>query len=281
MAGTSMGIAGSSPERYVLALALTLGYFVTLFDVVDGALRLQDARANVVEVERLLALAAAVPPGDDALRATGELALENVDFAFDRRPVLTHVSHRFPERGTTAIVGRSGAGKTALAGLLAGLRAPTSGSVSVGGVNLATLSRAARTRAVTLVFQDTALTDGTIADNIAAGRPGARIEDVREAARIAVCDPFLRRLPNGLDTRVRGGGADFSLGERRRIAVARARRRVRGALGRLRASATVASPHLKRTDGPSPGRASDDRRRTAQFQLRAAARTRRVCSRRA
>ncbi len=222
MAGTSMGIAGSSPERYVLALALTLGYFVTLFDVVDGALRLQDARANVVEVERLLALAAAVPPGDDALRATGELALENVDFAFDRRPVLTHVSHRFPERGTTAIVGRSGAGKTALAGLLAGLRAPTSGSVSVGGVNLATLSRAARTRAVTLVFQDTALTDGTIADNIAAGRPGARIEDVREAARIAVCDPFLRRLPNGLDTRVRGGGADFSLGERQRIAIARA-----------------------------------------------------------
>lgn len=222
MAGTSLGIAGSSPQGYVLALALTLGYFATLFDVVDGALRLQDARANVVEVEHLLALAAAVPAGSDALPPEHVLELEDVSFGFDSRPVLEHVTHRFAERGITAIVGRSGAGKSALASLLAGLRPPTSGHVKLGGTDLTTLSRAARSRAVTLVFQDTALTDGTVAENIAAGRPGASDDEVFAAARTAECAEFLARLPEGIHAPVRAGGAAFSLGERQRIAIARA-----------------------------------------------------------
>jgi ATP-binding cassette subfamily B protein len=225
IAGTSFGIAGSSPQTYVLALTLTLGYFAALFDVVDGALRLQDARANVVEVERVLALAAAVPAGSDALPEGTEastLALEDAGFAFDTRPVLEGLSHRFAERGITAVVGRSGAGKSALAALLAGLRPAATGRVTVGGVDLRSLSRAARARAVTLVFQDTALTDGTVFENIAAGRPGASAADVRDAARTAECDDFLARLPAGIETPVRAGGADFSPGERQRIAIARA-----------------------------------------------------------
>ncbi len=222
IAGTSFGIAGSSPQGYVLALTLTLGYFATLFDVVDGALRLQDARANVAEVEGVLALAAAVPAGSDASPPASTLALEDVGFAFDTRPVLEGVSHRFAERGITAVVGRSGAGKSALAALLAGLRPAGSGHVTVGGVDLRSLSRAARARAVTLVFQDTALTEGTVAENIAAGRPGASPAAVRDAARTAECDDFLARLPEGIDAPVRAGGAAFSLGERQRIAIARA-----------------------------------------------------------
>jgi len=225
IAGTSFGIAGSSPQGYVLALTLTLGYFATLFDVVDGALRLTDARANVVDVERVLALAAAVPSGSDALpvgTASSTLALEGVGFAFDSRPVLEGITHRFAERGITAIVGRSGAGKSALAALLAGLRPAAAGHVTIGGVDLRTLSRAARARAVTLVFQDTALTDGTVAENIAAGRPGASEAEIRAAARTAECHEFLARLPDGIHAPVRAGGTAFSLGERQRIAIARA-----------------------------------------------------------
>jgi ATP-binding cassette subfamily B protein len=221
IAAATIGIARSSPEAYVLAFVLALGYFATLFEVVDGALRLQAARANFVEVEYILGLAAAVPPGSD-VAPSGALAIENVDFAFDRQPVLRDVSHRFAERSVTAVVGRSSAGKSALAVLLAGLRSPSSGKVTVGGIDLASLSRGARARTVTIVLQDTALSDGTIAQNIAAGRPGASDAEIRAAADAAECGEFLERLPEGIATPVRAGGAAFSLGERQRIAVARA-----------------------------------------------------------
>jgi len=222
VAGTSLGLAGASPALLVLALTLTLGYFATLFDVVDGALRLQDARPRIAAVEGLVALADAVPPGSDAVPASGVLALENVGFAFDARPVLQGITHRFAERGITAVVGRSGAGKSALAAVLAGLRPPSEGSVTFGGKDFGALSRAARARTVAIVFQDTALVEGTIAQNVAAGRPNASDAEIREAARTAECDEFLARLPGGLDTPVRAGGTTFSLGERQRIAIARA-----------------------------------------------------------
>lgn len=221
MAGTTLGIAGSSPASYVLALALTLGYFATLFDVVDGVLRLRDAQVRVAEVERVLALAAAVPAGCDVGPSAGPLAIDDASFSYDERPVLRGVSHRF-ERGLTAIVGRSSAGKSTLAALLAGLRAPSAGTVTIGGTDLATLSRSARARAAAIVFQDTALNDGTIAQNIAAGRPGASDAEVRAAARAAACDEFLAHLPAGIDTPVLRSGMAFSLGERQRIAIARA-----------------------------------------------------------
>jgi ATP-binding cassette subfamily B protein len=223
MVGTEANVAsgGFVIARFVLAMLAALAYFQTLFDVADGYLRLRDARSTWSDVESLLERTV-TPPGLAAVPRGYVLAAHEVTFGYDRGPVLVDVSCRFAERGLTAIVGRSGAGKSALAGVLAGLNPPDSGTVSIGGVDLTALSAYDRARLVTVVFQDTELVAGTIAGNIAAGRPGATRAEICEAARIAACAAFIERLPEGYDTPLRAGAPTLSLGERQRIAIARA-----------------------------------------------------------
>ena len=222
MAGTQFGANASfAGARYVIALAIALAYFQALFDALDAYLRLRDADSNLRELERLLDADLVEGISNvDALR-THDLVVEHVSFSYDRGPVLHDISHRFPI-GLTAIVGRSGAGKSALAGVMAGLWKPSDGTVRFGGVDVRTLSHDERTRAVAFVFQDVHLLEDTVANNIAAGRPGASFEEIRAAAHTAECDEFVARLAEGYDSVVRAGGANFSLGERQRIAIARA-----------------------------------------------------------
>jgi ATP-binding cassette subfamily B protein len=224
MVGTEANTAatGFTAGRYLLALLVALSYFQTLFDAADGYLRLRDARATWNEVEGLLERSEAAA-GDAVETPRGfDVDIDAVSFGFDRGPVLDGISCRFPERGVTAIVGRSGAGKSALAGVIAGLNEPSSGTLTIGGVDLGLLPASERARLVTLVFQDTELMAVTIAANIGAGRPGASAAEIRAAARTAQCDEFIARLPDGYDTVLRLGAPTLSLGERQRIAIARA-----------------------------------------------------------
>jgi ATP-binding cassette subfamily B protein len=214
IAGHNVGV------QYILAFTLALAYFQTLFEALDGFLCLRDAAAHVDIVDWLLALPAPAAR-TDRVPAGHELTLEAVAFAYDRGPVLHDVALRFPERAVTAIVGPSGAGKSALAGVIAGIWEPAAGSVRVGGVDVATLAQTARAHTLAVVFQETQMFEESVARNIAAGRPGATREEILCAARIAGCDDFVLALPEGYDTVVRAGGANFSLGERQRIAIAR------------------------------------------------------------
>jgi ABC-type multidrug transport system fused ATPase/permease subunit len=223
MVGTEVNaVGGFVATRYLLALLVALSYFQTLFDVTDGYLRLRGARSTWNEVERLLEPVAGVPTQTPQPPHGSDVVVDGVTFAYDRGPVLCDISCRFAERGVTALVGRSGAGKSALAGVIAGLNEPGSGTVFLGGVDLRSLSAHDRARAVTLVFQDTELFAGTVAQNIAAGRPGVSDAEVRAAARTAHCDEFIANLPDGYDTVLRAGAPTLSLGERQRIAIARA-----------------------------------------------------------
>ncbi|MGP6158836.1 MAG: ABC transporter ATP-binding protein [Vulcanimicrobiaceae bacterium] len=195
--------------RYVLAIVVTLRFYQVLFEALDAYLRLRNVSADLGQLEEVLALPArasvraATPPPGVGVR------LEHVWFAFDSTEVLRDVSCTIPARGVTAIVGSSGAGKTALAGVIAGLWEPTRGSVATSGD-------------VALVFQDTYLFEDTVLNNIRAGRPGATDSEIRWAATGANCDDFVERLPRGYDTRLAAGGGDLSLGQRQRIAIARA-----------------------------------------------------------
>jgi ATP-binding cassette subfamily B protein len=218
--GVEVG-AASSGVRYVLAFTIALAYFQALFEALDSFLRLRDAAAPLGAIAWLLDL----PAGEDrtaGLPERHDLELDNVSFIYDRGPVLQSLRERFPERAVTAVVGASGAGKSALAGVLSGAWDASEGAVRIGGVDLSTLSREARARAVTVVFQDTHLFEESIANNIAAGRRDATRQEILDAAKIAGCDGFALRLPDGYDTVIRSGGTNLSLGERQRIAVARA-----------------------------------------------------------
>lgn len=135
-------------------------------------------------------------------------------------PVLDGIDLVLEPGTTTAIVGPSGSGKSTVLSLIAGLRAPDEGRVLVDGADADDWRPGARP--VSMVFQQPALFDGSIRDNVRAGRPGAPEEDERRACALARVDEIVDRLPDGLGSRVGEGGVSLSGGERQRVAIARA-----------------------------------------------------------
>ena len=123
---------------------------------------------------------------------------------------------------STALVGPSGSGKSTLIGLVAAFHRPTSGQILVDGKDLTDLRLTDYRSHLGVVFQDNFLFDGTVLENIAYARPHASEEQVLQAARIAHCEDFVQRLPQGYDTIVGERGVKLSGGERQRVAIARA-----------------------------------------------------------
>jgi ATP-binding cassette subfamily B protein len=137
-------------------------------------------------------------------------------------PVLDGLDLHVPAGTTLALVGPSGAGKTTVTKLIARFFDVDAGRVEVGGRDVRDLATADLMNAVALVFQDVHLMDGTLEDNIRAGRPDSTDEEVRSAARRARVSSIADRLPDGWASRVGEGGRLLSGGERQRVAIARA-----------------------------------------------------------
>ncbi|MDT0418742.1 ABC transporter ATP-binding protein [Streptomyces sp. DSM 41982] len=135
---------------------------------------------------------------------------------------LRGVAFTAPEGSVTALVGPSGAGKTTVARLLARFWDVTGGSVTIGGVDVRDMAPDVLAATVSPVFQDTYLFDGTVEENVLAGKPGAGAEQLRDCARLSGLDRVLTRLPEGWATRVGPEGTALSGGERQRVAIARA-----------------------------------------------------------
>lgn len=147
---------------------------------------------------------------------------ENVNFSYDRTPVLQNVSFSARKGRVTAIVGPSGAGKTSILRLLTRFWDVTSGAIRIGGCDVRDMTPETLYRQISIVFQDVFLFRDTVFGNIAFGVPNASEEEVHAAARAARCDTFIRNLPHGYDTMVGEGGVPLSGGERQRISIARA-----------------------------------------------------------
>jgi ATP-binding cassette subfamily B protein len=169
----------------------------------------------------------ALEPDDPAAPALsvrgGEVRLDKVCFAY--RPgkrVLADLDLVAPAGRTTALVGVSGGGKSTVFNLLLRLWLPERGTVSIDGQSIAGVSLASLRANIALVSQDVFLFEGTIRDNIRAGRQDATDEEVVRAARAAHADAFVRALPQGYDTQVGELGGQVSGGQRQRITLARA-----------------------------------------------------------
>jgi ABC-type multidrug transport system fused ATPase/permease subunit len=153
----------------------------------------------------------------------GTVEFRDVEFEYQAGvPVLRGVSFVAPPGTSTALVGPSGSGKSTLIGLVAAFHRPTAGEILVDGRDLAGLRLHDFRSQLGVVFQDNFLFDGTVLENIAYAAPDADAAAILRAARIAHCDDFTRRLPNGYDTVVGERGVKLSGGERQRIAIARA-----------------------------------------------------------
>jgi ATP-binding cassette subfamily B protein len=157
-------------------------------------------------------------------RARGQLSLERVSFSYPDTDteVLKGVSFTAQPGQITAIAGASGAGKTTLLKLLLRFYDPTSGRVTLDGHDLRELDPEVLRANIAIVLQETLLLDGTIADNILAGRPDATEYQLIEAAKAADAHEFITALPEGYQTRVGQRGRLLSGGQRQRIAIARA-----------------------------------------------------------
>ncbi|MGW5641187.1 ABC transporter ATP-binding protein [Saccharopolyspora sp. NPDC003752] len=157
-------------------------------------------------------------------RVTGRLEVDRVTFRYPDTAddVLHGVSFCALPGQTTAVVGASGAGKSTLTKLLLRFYDPTHGRILLDGTDVRAVDIAALRANIAIVLQETLLLDGTIADNILAGRPDASRERLVEAAEAADAHEFIQRLPEGYDTRVGQRGRLLSGGQRQRIAIARA-----------------------------------------------------------
>ncbi|HEY6422252.1 MAG TPA: ABC transporter ATP-binding protein [Pseudonocardiaceae bacterium] len=157
-------------------------------------------------------------------RSRGLLRLDQLSFRYPdtTTDVLNQISLTAHPGQTTAIVGASGAGKTTLLKLLLRLYDPDHGRITLDGHDLRTLDPAALRANIAIVLQETLLLDGTIADNILAGRPDATRDQLIAAARASDAHDFITALPEGYDTRVGQRGRLLSGGQRQRIAIARA-----------------------------------------------------------
>ncbi len=153
----------------------------------------------------------------------GDVELRDVSFGYrDDVQVLHDVSFRAPPGSVTAIVGKTGAGKTTIVNLLARFYEIGEGSILIDGLDIRGYSRKSLRRAFGVVPQDGWLFAGTVRENIRYGRPEATEEEVRKAAALAGADHTIERLPHGYDTVLAESGSNLSQGQRQLIAIARA-----------------------------------------------------------
>lgn len=153
----------------------------------------------------------------------GHIEFEGVRFSYgDGKEVLHEFSLDIPAGQTIALVGTTGAGKSTLAKLVSRFYDPTTGVVRLDGVNLRDIRDEDLRNAIVMVTQEAYLFSGSVADNIALGKPDATIEEIRDAARAVGADEFIMALPDGYDTDVNKRGGRVSAGQRQLISFARA-----------------------------------------------------------
>lgn len=218
-------------------LAAAVLYVRRLYDPIDRMAMFlnayESAAASLEKIAGLLAQRPTVPepPEETAAElprrprdAPGrEVVFEGVGFAYRTGgEVLPRFDLKIPAGQTVAVVGSTGAGKSTLAKLLSRFYDPTTGRVLLDGVDLRHLPTPELRRGVVMVTQEAFLFSGTVADNIALGRPEATREEIEHAAKAIGAHDFVMSLPDGYDTDVRKRGGRISAGQRQLVAFARA-----------------------------------------------------------
>ena len=154
---------------------------------------------------------------------TGDVTFDGVDFGYTDDKMVLHDIKMFANAGQKiAFVGSTGAGKTTITNLINRFYDIQDGKIRYDGININKIRKADLRRSLGMVLQDTHLFSGTVADNIRYGKPDATMDEVIAAAKLANADGFIRRLPEGYDTMLKGDGANLSQGQRQLLAIARA-----------------------------------------------------------
>lgn len=213
-----------------------IAYVVSALGVLDGYLRqigshVRQLQKSVNDAEELVDLMSATTernvarlPASQLQPRAATLAFNNVHYGYSGAPSLLfdNLSVTIPAGQKVGLVGRSGSGKTTFVKLIQRIHELTDGSITLGGTDIAQVSLSELRRHIALVPQEPVLFHRSLAENIAYARPGATLDQVREAAERAGAADFIARLPKGYGTEVGERGVKLSGGERQRVAIARA-----------------------------------------------------------
>ena len=221
-------VAGGGLAIGVLLAALlyTRSFFAPAQEMAMFYNSYQSATAALEKISGVLEEQPSVPDPSrpvDLWQAKGELSFESVEFAYKQdRVILPRFDLAIPPGQTIALVGSTGAGKSTLAKLISRFYDPSDGIVALDGIDLRRLHPKDLRRAIVMVTQEAYLFSGSVADNIALGKPDATPEAIRAAAKAVGAHEFIQSLPDGYDTDVNKRGGRVSAGQRQLISFARA-----------------------------------------------------------
>lgn len=213
-------------EVDVLTFFVFLLLVSRLYDPMQAALQnlaaIISTKTNVARMNEILDHD--IQSGDTKLTNDGyDIEFDNVNFSYnDDVKVLAGVSFTAKQGEITALVGPSGGGKTTVSRLAARFWDSSSGKITVGGMDISKIEPETLLSLYSIVFQDVTLFNTSILENIRLGKRDATDEEVLYAAKLANCDEFANKLPNGYDTEIGENGCNLSGGERQRISIARA-----------------------------------------------------------
>jgi subfamily B ATP-binding cassette protein MsbA len=225
--GTLLILAGTMT---IGGLTVFLSYLNKFFKPVQDLAKMTNsiaqAAVGVERVQTILDADTLIPERPDAREpgpVKGAITFDKVAFSYKPdAPVLKEISFTIQAGQLVGFVGATGGGKSTVASLIPRFYDPTAGRILIDGVDVRDMKIDALRNQIGLVLQDTLLFRGTIADNIAYGRPGATRDEVVAAAKLANADEFIAKMPKGYDSEVGERGMTLSGGQRQRIGIARA-----------------------------------------------------------
>lgn len=213
-----------SSSDFIMVMILSMGVVGPILAATNYIDSLAQTKTIIESIETILNAKEQHHPTEYVTLNGSDIKMKQVSFSYEKetKEVLKDINLEIKQGSMNAFVGPSGGGKSTITKLIAGFWDIEKGTIQIGGKNMKDIPLQQIADNIAYVSQDNFLFDDSVLENIRMGNESASDEEVVAVSKQAGCDSFIRRLENGYDTIVGGGGAHLSGGERQRIAIARA-----------------------------------------------------------